>query len=61
MAGNFEGIEELLVNTFSWDELTANSVWAFGPHNIGTNVLVDYNLRFETDKQRLNSVKNSIV
>ena len=61
MAGNFEGIEELLVNTFAWDELTANSVWAFGPHNIGTNVLVDYTLGFETDKQRLNSVKNSIV
>ena len=56
MAGNFEGIEELLVGKYQWDELTADSVWSFGPNNIGTNMLVDYTLGFETDKQKLRSV-----
>lgn len=50
MAGNFEGISEILTQKFDWDELTADSVWAFGPNNIGTNMLVDFTLGFETDK-----------
>jgi len=49
------------VKEFGWDELTADSVWSFGPHNTGTNMLVDYSLGFETDKQRLRQVQNSIV
>jgi len=61
MAGNFEGIEQSLVEKYQWDELTADSVWAFGPNNIGTNMLVDYTLGFETDRQKMNSVKNSII
>jgi len=61
MAGNFQGIEDILCEKYQWDELTANSVWAFGPHDIGTNILVDYTLGYETDKERLDSVRNSIV
>ena len=34
---------------------------AFGPHGVGTNMLVDYSLGFETDKQKLRSVQNSIT
>jgi len=61
MAGNFKGMESILVDKFGWEELTADSVWSFGPNNIGSNMLVDYSLDFETDKQRLTAVKNSIV
>lgn len=61
LAGQFVGLEKTLVETFGWDELSADSVWAFGPHNIGTNMLVDYSLPFETDKQKLKSVQSSIV
>jgi len=61
MAGNFKGMESILVDKFGWEELTADSVWSFGPHNIGSNMLVDYSLDLETDKQRLTAVKNSIV
>jgi len=61
MAGNFKGMEGILVDKFGWEELTADSVWAFGPSDIGSNMLVDYSLDFETNKQRLTAVKNSIV
>jgi len=61
MAGNFEGVSNVLVDTFKWDELSADSVWAFGPHDVGTNMLVDFSLGFETDKTKLGAVKNSIV
>jgi hypothetical protein len=61
MAGNFKGIENVLVDVFKWDELTANSVWSFGPNHNGSNMLVDYTLGFETDKEKLSLVKNSIV
>ena len=51
----------MLVEKFGWDELSADSVWAYRPHNVGTNMLVDYSLGFETDKQKVRQVKNSIV
>jgi U5 small nuclear ribonucleoprotein component len=61
MAGNFKGMEGILVDKFGWEELTADSVWSFGPGDIGSNMLVDYSLDFETNKQRLTAVKNSVV
>ena len=39
----------------------ASSVWAFGPDSDGPNVLVDDTLPSEVDKQRLSSVKDSLV
>ena len=54
MAGQFSGISEMLTSQFGWDELTADSIWAFGPNNVGSNLLVDYSLGFETDKNKLN-------
>lgn len=49
-------LADLLVNQFDWDELTANSVWAFGPTNTGSNMLIDYSLESEVDKNRLKQV-----
>ena len=39
-----------LVNEFEWDELTASSVWSFGPQKIGSNMLIDYTIEGEVDK-----------
>ena len=54
-------LTDLLVKDFEWDELTASSVWAFGPNNTGSNMLIDYSLEGETDKQKLDFVKGPIV
>ena len=47
-------LADVLVKDFNWDELTANSVWAFGPTNTASNMLIDYTLEDEIDKTRLN-------
>lgn len=39
-----------LVNEFEWDELTASSVWSFGPQKTGSNMLIDYTIEGEVDK-----------
>lgn len=46
-------LADVLTKEFGWDELTAQSVWAFGPSG-GSNILVDYTLEGETDKFKLN-------
>ena len=43
-------LTDILVKDFEWDELTASSVWSFGPNKTGTNMLIDYSLEGETDK-----------
>ena len=46
-------LADLLIKDFNWDELTANSVWAFGPALTASNMLIDYTLEDEVDKIRL--------
>ena len=52
---------DYLVKNFKWDELTASSLWAFGPDINGPNALIDYTLRDETDYNLLNSSRDKIV
>lgn len=54
-------LAESLVKEFDWDELTASSVWAFGPQKTGSNMLIDYTIEGEVDKQKLNMLKGPIV
>ena len=54
-------LAESLVNEFEWDELTASSVWAFGPQKTGSNMLIDYTIEGEVDKQKLNMLRGPIV
>ena len=49
------------MNEFEWDELTASSVWSFGPQKTGSNMLIDYTIEGEVDKQKLNMMKGPIV
>ncbi|SPQ18329.1 1cb5e390-cb61-4c19-a383-df62b8af22c5 [Thermothielavioides terrestris] len=45
---------------YGWDMLAARSIWAFGPDDMGPNILQDDTLPTEVDKKRLNTVKESI-
>lgn len=54
-------LANVLINDFNWDELSASSIWAFGPVSTNSNILLDYTLEDEIDKVRLNATRNSIV
>ena len=54
-------VSKYMQDNFSWDILTSRSIWAFGPDKVGTNLLIDYSLPSETDKEMLFSIKDYIV
>ncbi|ORX58889.1 P-loop containing nucleoside triphosphate hydrolase protein [Hesseltinella vesiculosa] len=45
---------------FGWDVLATRSIWAFGPDDMGPNVLMDDTLPTEVDKKLLFSIKDSM-
>ncbi|KAJ9615817.1 hypothetical protein H2200_001894 [Cladophialophora chaetospira] len=45
---------------YEWDKLAARSIWAFGPEEIGPNILCDDTLPSTTDKKLLKSAQESI-
>jgi U5 small nuclear ribonucleoprotein component len=45
---------------YEWDKLAARSIWAFGPEEMGPNILCDDTLPSTTDKKLLKSVQESI-
>lgn len=45
---------------YEWDKLAARSIWAFGPEEMGPNILCDDTLPSTTDKRLLKSVQESI-
>lgn len=61
MNWNEDKKRDYLVDNFGWDELTASSLWAFGPDVTGPNALIDYTLADEVDKNLLNSSRDKIV
>ncbi|XP_020267278.1 110 kDa U5 small nuclear ribonucleoprotein component CLO [Asparagus officinalis] len=54
-------IGDFMINRYSWDILSARSIWAFGPDKQGPNILLDDTLPSEVDKNLLGAVKDSIV
>ena len=56
-------LSQVLVEEFEWDELTASSVWAFGPQkfNSCSNMILDYTIEEEVDKIKLKQVKPSVI
>ncbi|KAL4802864.1 P-loop containing nucleoside triphosphate hydrolase protein [Aspergillus unguis] len=46
---------------YDWDKLAARSIWAFGPDEMGPNVLQDDTLPSQVDKKLLGSVRDSIT
>ncbi|KAG7901380.1 hypothetical protein KL935_002446 [Ogataea polymorpha] len=50
-----------LRNDYGWDALAARSVWAFGPDETGTCILLEDTLPEDTDKSRLAELKELII
>ena len=45
---------------YQWDLLASRSIWAFGPDESGSNILLDDSLPSQVDKKMLVSVKEHI-
>ena len=54
-------LQSSLESKYGWDQLTASSVWAFGSYDSGPNLLVDYSLPSDTNKELLSKIQGSIV
>ncbi|KAB8230143.1 hypothetical protein ETB97_010156 [Aspergillus alliaceus] len=46
---------------YDWDKLAARSIWAFGPDEMGPNILQDDTLPSQVDKRLLGGVRDSIT
>ncbi|KAI3394377.1 hypothetical protein diail_2843 [Diaporthe ilicicola] len=53
-------IAKYFEDKYEWDKLAARSIWAFGPDEMGPNILQDDTLPGEVDKRLLNTVKEPI-
>ncbi|KAK7718573.1 hypothetical protein SLS64_002529 [Diaporthe eres] len=53
-------IAKYFEDKYEWDRLAARSIWAFGPDEMGPNILQDDTLPGEVDKRLLNTVKEPI-
>lgn len=53
-------VAKFFEDNYDWDKLAARSIWAFGPEEMGPNVLCDDTLPSTTDKKLLKSVQESI-
>ena len=51
-----EEIKHGILSEFGWDELTSNSLWAFGAADNGPNTLIDYTLQ-EDENSLMNQCK----
>lgn len=48
-------------DNYDWDKLAARSIWAFGPDEMGPNILQDDTLPSQVDKKMLGTVRDSIT
>ncbi|KAK9616699.1 hypothetical protein V6Z98_008090 [Aspergillus fumigatus] len=46
---------------YDWDKLAARSIWAFGPDEMGPNILQDDTLPSQVDKKLLGNIRDSIT
>ena len=53
-------VAKFFEENYEWDKLAARSIWAFGPEEMGPNILLDDTLPSNTDKKMLKSVQESI-
>lgn len=53
-------VAKYMSETHDWDILSGRSIWAFGPDDVGPNILMDDTLPDEVDKKLLLSVKESM-
>jgi U5 small nuclear ribonucleoprotein component len=54
-------VSQVLRNDFNWDILASRSLWAFGPNDVGPNVLLNDTLPEEVKRDLLEDVRPSLV
>ena len=53
-------VGQFFEENYDWDKLAARSIWAFGPDEMGPNILQDDTLPSQVDKKLLTTVRDSI-
>jgi U5 small nuclear ribonucleoprotein component len=53
-------VGQFFEENYDWDKLASRSIWAFGPEEMGPNVLQDDTLPSQIDKKLLGTVRDSI-
>ncbi|KAI9740983.1 MAG: hypothetical protein M1834_002694 [Cirrosporium novae-zelandiae] len=53
-------VAQFFEENYDWDKLAARSIWAFGPDEMGPNILQDDTLPSQVNKKQLHSVRDSI-
>lgn len=54
-------VAKFFEENYDWDKLAARSIWAFGPEEMGPNILQDDTLPSQVDKKLIGSVRDSIT
>ncbi|MCJ1361269.1 hypothetical protein MMC16_000367 [Acarospora aff. strigata] len=53
-------VGQFFEENYDWDKLASRSIWAFGPDDMGPNILQDDTLPSQVDKKLLGTVRDSI-
>lgn len=53
-------VGQFFEENYDWDKLASRSIWAFGPDDMGPNILQDDTLPSQVDKKLLNTVRDGI-
>ena len=53
-------VGQFFVENYEWDTLASRSIWAFGPDEMGPNILQDDTLPSQVDKKLLGTVRESV-
>ena len=53
-------VGQFFEENYDWDKLAARSIWAFGPDEMGPNILQDDTLPSQVDQKLLTTVRDSI-
>ena len=53
-------VGQFFEENYDWDKLASRSIWAFGPDEMGPNILQDDTLPSQIDKKLVNTVRDTI-
>ena len=53
-------VGQFFEENYEWDKLASRSIWAFGPDEMGPNILQDDTLPSQVDKKLVNTVRDTI-
>ncbi|KAL8826742.1 MAG: hypothetical protein Q9191_003610 [Dirinaria sp. TL-2023a] len=53
-------VGQFFEENYDWDKLASRSIWAFGPDDMGPNILQDDTLPSQIEKKQVNTVRDTI-